>query len=113
LYGPVDEVRQQYAENAVIVSGTGDWAALPGVQTVIPDEAGRSVTLKLDDHTTPDQIMQLVATSPNYHIRSFALAVPRLNDIFIRVAGGVPENHNGANGLKGGLREPAKNLANR
>src|SRR5438876_788381 len=25
LYGPVDAVRQQYAENAVVVSGEGDW----------------------------------------------------------------------------------------
>ncbi|MCS6870362.1 MAG: ATP-binding cassette domain-containing protein [Anaerolineae bacterium] len=88
LYGEVDEVRQRYAENAVIVSGQGNWAALRGVMRVQPDETGRNVTLYLDNQTTPDQVMAELANSPNYSVRSFAIAVPRLNDIFIRVAGG-------------------------
>jgi ABC-2 type transport system ATP-binding protein len=109
LYGPVDAVRQQYAENAVVVSGEGDWARLPGVRSVKVDEAGRSVTLMLDDHTTPDEIMHRLAVSPDYKVRSFALAVPSLNDIFIRVAGG-----NGAS--KESIHETtesAKSMANR
>ena len=110
LYGPVDEVRQQYAENAVIVSGEGDWAALPGVVSVKPDDAGRTVTLRLSDGTTPDDIMQALAASPNYRVRSFALAVPRLNDIFIRVAGGG--NNNQVN-YREVSREPAQNMAHR
>ncbi len=106
LYGPVDEVRQQYAENAVVVSGEGDWGKLPGVVKVKRDEAGRSATLMLDAHTTPDDIMQALAVSPDYKIRSFALAVPSLNDIFIRVAGG-----NGTTNHREGAYEPQKNLA--
>ncbi len=105
LYGSVDEVRQQYAENAVVVSGEGDWQALPGVVSVKPIEAGRAYFLKLDEQVSPDHILQTVATSPAYHLRSFALAVPSLNDIFIRVAG---NNH-----LKEDNLEPAKNLVNR
>ncbi|PJF38888.1 MAG: sodium ABC transporter, partial [Phototrophicales bacterium] len=31
LYGNVDDVRRQYAKNAVIVEGTGDWEKLQGV----------------------------------------------------------------------------------
>ncbi|HVO41025.1 MAG TPA: ATP-binding cassette domain-containing protein [Aggregatilineales bacterium] len=108
LYGSVDEVRQQYAENAVIVSGRGDWATLPGVVSVKTDEAGRYFTLKLDNQTTPDAIMQALATSSIYKINSFALAVPSLNDIFIRVVG-----NNGSNGAKEGQHEPAKNPAYR
>lgn len=88
LYGSVDEVRQQYAENAVIVAGQGDWARLPGVASISKtDESGRSYKLMLDTGTTPDQIMQRMAADPNTHVTSFALAVPSLNDIFIRVAG--------------------------
>ena len=83
----MDEVRQQYAENAVIVSGEGDWQALKGVRSVKTDDNGRSYTLMLDDSTRPDDILQAVATSQNYHLHAFALAVPSLNDIFIRVAG--------------------------
>jgi ABC-2 type transport system ATP-binding protein len=90
LYGSVDEVRQRYAENAVTVSGTGDWQALPGVRSVKAANHGHVVTLLLDEHTTPDAVMQRLATDPAYHVRSFALAVPSLNDIFIRVAGESP-----------------------
>ncbi|PJF34979.1 MAG: sodium ABC transporter [Candidatus Thermofonsia Clade 1 bacterium] len=88
LYGEVDEVRQRYAEKAVIVSGQGDWSALRGVVRAQPDENGRNIMLHLDDQTTPAQILAELANNPNYSVRSFALAVPRLNDIFIRVAGG-------------------------
>ena len=105
LYGPVDEVRQQYAENAVVVSGEGDWRKLPGVRSVKVEESGRSATLMLDDRTTPDDIMQALAVSPDYKVRSFALAVPSLNDIFIRVAG--TNNH------RENTYEPAKNLSDR
>jgi ABC-2 type transport system ATP-binding protein len=107
LYGSVDEVRQQYAENAVIVSGEGDWQALKGVRSVKSDDAGRSYTLMLDDATRPDDILQATAASPNYHLRSFALAVPSLNDIFIRVAGG-DDAANGSFAIdKGAAHEPA------
>jgi len=105
LYGSVDEVRQEYAENAVVVTGQGDWRKLPGVRAVKADEAGRTFTLFLEDHTTPDNIMQALAASPDYHIRSFALAVPSLNDIFSRVAGG--------NTHQEVVLEPAQNLVNR
>jgi ABC-2 type transport system ATP-binding protein len=90
LYGQVDAVRRQYAENAVVVSGQGDWAALPGVIKVVPEESGRAFTLLLAEQTTPDNVMRALADDPKYHIQSFALAVPSLNDIFIRVAGEAP-----------------------
>lgn len=98
LYGSVDEVRNQYAENAVIVSGQGEWSQLPGVVEVKPEDSGRAFMLKLNNDTTPDMVMQAMATRPDYHVRSFALAVPRLNDIFIRVAGdnGTSERANGS-----------------
>jgi ABC-2 type transport system ATP-binding protein len=108
LYGSVDEVRQQYAENAVVVSGEGDWAKLPGVHSVRTDEAGRTSTLMLDAQTTPDHIMQAIASSPAYKIKSFALAVPSLNDIFIRVAGGNGNHHSEEK-----VYEPEKNTNHR
>ena len=87
LYGPVDEVRDRFAENAVVVQGQGDWAALPGVESVEADETGREYTLHLAEGVTPRMIMQALAASPEHHVRSFALAVPSLNEIFIQVAG--------------------------
>ena len=99
LYGSVDDVRQQYAENAVIVSGQGDWAQLTGVIEVRKmDQAGRHSKLMLDTTTTPEQLMQHMAANSDFHVRSFELAVPSLNDIFIKVAGGVESLTNGNNG---------------
>jgi len=106
LYGSVDEVRQQYAENAVVVSGQGNWMALPGVQSVKSDEAGRNFTLKLDSATRPQDVLRAIASNQDYRLQSFALAVPSLNDIFIRVAGqnsnGSNDNHNPAKAINYG-----------
>ncbi|MCC7447442.1 MAG: ATP-binding cassette domain-containing protein [Anaerolineae bacterium] len=110
LYGSVDEVRHQFSENAVRIEGEGDWSRLPGIRAIKPDEAGRSVTLLLGEGTTPDDIMQAIAVSPNFKIRSFALALPSLNDIFIRVAGG--DMGSGSNHREAAY-EPAQNLAHR
>jgi ABC-2 type transport system ATP-binding protein len=107
LYGSVDEVRQQYAENAVVVSGEGNWTALPGVVSVSVEEGGRAHKLRLAENTTPNHILNAVATTPGYKINSFALAVPSLNDIFIRVAG-TPERVATQHNAKEAVYEPAK-----
>jgi len=93
LYGPVDEVRSRFAENAVVVEGEGDWKALPGVKSVDVDEFGREYTLHLAEGVTSDDMMHAIAASPVHKIRSFALAVPSLTDIFIQVAGRNGNNH--------------------
>ncbi len=96
LYGDVEEVRQRFAKNAVIIEGEGDWAALDGVKQVESVENGRQVTLYLQDGVTPDHIMERMAVSTAYHVRRFELAVPSLNEIFIQVAGsGRNGNHGG------------------
>jgi ABC-2 type transport system ATP-binding protein len=91
LYGTVDEVRQRFAKNAIIVEGDGDWAALKGVVAVEPGENGRGALLRLAQGVTPDDVMAAMAVGADYHVRRFELAVPSLNEIFIEVAG----RHNG------------------
>ena len=97
LYGAVDEVRQRFADNAVIVEGEGDWTALQGVARVDAHDNGRSVTLRLAEGVTPDDVMEAMAVGADYRVRRFELAVPSLNEIFIKVAGedaavtGTPE----------------------
>jgi ABC-2 type transport system ATP-binding protein len=95
LYGDVQEVRERFADNAVVVEGDGDWASLQGVESVDEGENGREFVLHLADGVTPDDIMQAAAVSKNYHVRRFELAVPSLNEIFIQVAGGNNHNHSG------------------
>ncbi|WP_119067252.1 ABC transporter ATP-binding protein [Aggregatilinea lenta] len=96
LYGSVQDVRDRFAENAIIVEGDGDWNALPGIASVENAENGREVVLHLASGITPDNIMQEMAASQNYRVRRFELAVPSLNEIFIQVAGG---NHTQPNDL--------------
>lgn len=98
LYGSVQEVRERFAENAVIVEGEGDWAALEGVAAVEVHDNGREFLLRLADGVSPDHIMQAAAVGQDYHVRRFELAVPSLNEIFIQVAGGNGNNGHRANG---------------
>lgn len=90
LYGPVDEIRRQYAQNAIIVEGRGDWAALPGVASVERfDNGRRGAVLHLQEGVSSDSVLAAITASGSAHIERFELAVPGLNDIFIRV---VEEN---------------------
>lgn len=88
LYGPVEDVRNRFALNALLVQGEGDWTAIPGVSSVTSGRNGHDAQLNLADGVTPDQIMQAIATSPNHKLRSLAMAVPNLDEIFVQVAGG-------------------------
>jgi ABC-2 type transport system ATP-binding protein len=86
LYGPVDTIRRQYAINAIIVQGKGDWSALPGVARVETKENGtKGYLLHLKDGVTPDSVLMSIVSSNLTQIERFELAVPSLNDIFIRV----------------------------
>jgi ABC-2 type transport system ATP-binding protein len=99
LYGSVSEIRERFAENAVIVEGEGDWSALPGVALARPSDNGRAYVLTLSEGTHPDDVMEAAAIGSDYRVRRFELAVPSLNDIFLRVAGNNrPAAHNGTNG---------------
>ncbi len=106
LYGGVDEVRQRFAKNAIIVEGEGDWASLAGVTSVERGENGREVLLHLAANVTPDDVIGAMASGAAYHVRRFELAVPSLNEIFIEVAG----NGNNSNGKNG---KPARTEDNR
>lgn len=85
LYGAVDDVRRQYATHAIEVEGTGDWASVPGVASVKASENGRSAILELQDGVSNNTILAALSQTPGIEVQKFALAVPRLNDIFIRV----------------------------
>lgn len=88
LYGKVDEVRQKYAQNAVVVEGEGDWSALQGVARVEKQQRNGEVMLFLADNSSPTQLMATLATHPEYQVRRFELAIPGLDEIFIRIAEG-------------------------
>lgn len=89
LYGTVDEVRQRYALPAVRVQGGGDWSTLRGVESVETPENGRGeIVLYLKPDATPESLLAEIASRSDLHIRSFELAVPSLDQIFIEVVQG-------------------------
>ncbi|MBN2471416.1 MAG: ATP-binding cassette domain-containing protein [Anaerolineae bacterium] len=87
LYGTLDEVRQRFAENAILVQGEGDWASVPGVTRVDAGRNGSDARLHLAEGVTTDQVMQAIAASPAHRLTGFQLAVPSLEEIFVQVAG--------------------------
>ncbi len=90
LYGAVDDIRKQYALHAIIVEGQGNWASLPGVASVEPIQNGRKAALlHLEPQATADSVLAAIAASPDTSIERFEMAVPDLNDIFIRVVEGA------------------------
>jgi ABC-2 type transport system ATP-binding protein len=89
LYGTVNEVREEYALPAVRVEGQGDWATLAGVEDVEVSQNGKQSTLlHLKPGIEPDSVLGEIARRDDMHIRSFELAVPSLNDIFVQVVTG-------------------------
>lgn len=84
LNGSLKEVKQRFAPNAVLVAGTGNFAEVPGVISV---EAHNGLQqLNLADSTTPQAVLHALATSPNMQLEHFEVAVPSLDEIFVRVA---------------------------
>lgn len=92
LYGAVNDVRQQFALDAVLIDGEGDWAVLPGVERIEPsNEAHQGDLLYLRPGVTSAELLRELAARPDLHVSKFELAVPSLNEIFIRVVeGGDP-----------------------
>jgi ABC-2 type transport system ATP-binding protein len=82
LYGPLDEIKAQYAEHAVVLECDTLPEALAGVQRV--EKHNHSYELVLEQETSPQAILrQLVETDVTIH--RFEVATPPLEEIFISV----------------------------
>jgi len=91
LYGPVAEVRQRYAQHAVIVEGQGDFITLPGVARVEDDKNNRGAkVVYMDEATSSNDLLAAIAADASVSVNRFEMAIPSLNDIFIIVAGEDP-----------------------
>ncbi|MEM9951467.1 MAG: ATP-binding cassette domain-containing protein [Chloroflexota bacterium] len=88
LYGEVHEIRNEYAQHAIIIEGEGQWEQLHGVAGV-EDVNNRQAAklLHLQPDVTMDEVLAAIAQSPDTNVQRFERAVPSLDEIFIRVAG--------------------------
>ncbi len=84
LYGELDAIRHQYAGHAVLVRAMGKLPQLPGVVEVAPYNHGSRLTLAPE--TTPQDVLRALV-SQNVALEQFEVAVPTLEEIFIRVVG--------------------------
>jgi ABC-2 type transport system ATP-binding protein len=83
LYGQVDEIKRDFAGNAVRLVGDGDFRNLPGV--IETHHENGEIHLVLDHHTKPQDIFKILAQRENLHINKFEIAEPSLDDVFITV----------------------------
>lgn len=83
LYGQVDEIKRNFAGNAVELEGQGDFTNLPGVL----DTRSQNGThhLALAPGTNPQDIFRTLATHNDVKIERFEIAEPSLDDIFVAV----------------------------
>ena len=83
LYGPVHEVKRNFAGNAVAIEGQGDFEQIPGVLETRRENGTWHLALEVG--TDPQAIFQALATRGNVRIERFELAEPSLDDIFVQV----------------------------
>ncbi len=86
LYGGVDDIRRQYADNAVRVTAQGEWPALEGATE--SSRKGNMRTFTLPKAMTSQAFLATLASAPNLTVESFDLALPTMDDIFVKVVSG-------------------------
>lgn len=82
LYGDLAGIRRLHSGHAVLVRTTQELPDLPGVEEVTIHNG--STKLTLEDHTTPQDILCQL-TAQEVILEKFEIAIPTLDEIFIRV----------------------------
>lgn len=91
LYGRVDEIKRRFAGHAVSVSGSGDFAHVPGVLEARPPGENGAWHLALQPGSEPHDVLRALAARPDVVIDRFEIAETSLDDIFITVVQGKGE----------------------
>jgi ABC-2 type transport system ATP-binding protein len=82
LYGNLDEIRHRYSGHAVLVRAAGDLPTVTGVEQVSPHNDAFKLTLARD--ITPQDVLHALMAQ-NVVLEKFEIAIPTLDEIFIRV----------------------------
>jgi ABC-2 type transport system ATP-binding protein len=86
LYGRVDDIRRDFAANAVVLEGEGDLSGLPHVLEARQENGGWR--LSLETGADPQEVLKELVARPGVRLERFELAEPSLDDIFITVVTG-------------------------
>jgi ABC-2 type transport system ATP-binding protein len=86
LYGPVSQIKRDFAANALVVEATGDLTGLPQVLDARQEDG--AWRLSLQTGADPQQVLRALLERPGVKIDRYELAEPSLDDIFITVVTG-------------------------
>jgi ABC-2 type transport system ATP-binding protein len=86
LYGPLDEIRRDFASHAVEVDLEGTLDQVPGAQRIIPRDGG--YRLLLEDGVEPKTVLKTLVNMPEVTVERFERAETTLDEIFVRVVEG-------------------------
>jgi ABC-2 type transport system ATP-binding protein len=88
LNGNLNEVRRRFSGNAVLVQAAGELPAVAGVDQV--ESRNGTVLLRLAEGTAPLDVLQELVDK-RVPLEKFEIAIPTLDEIFIRVVEGDVE----------------------
>jgi ABC-2 type transport system ATP-binding protein len=88
LYGRVDEIKRRFAGHAVSVTGSGDFASVPGVLEARPPGENGAWHLALQPGAEPRELLRTLACRSDMSIERFEIAEASLDDIFITIVQG-------------------------
>ncbi len=89
LYGEVDQIKRNFAGNAVTITGQGDFTNVPGVLDA--RQVNGDWHLSLAPGAGPQDVFRALAARDGLKIERFEIAEPSLDDIFIWVVQGKQE----------------------
>ena len=94
LYGKVDEIKRDFAGNAVVVEGQGDFSHVPGVLEA--RQQNGSWHMALETGVTAQSVLKSLALREGIKLDRFEIAEPSLDDIFVSVVqGGFAQRSSG------------------
>jgi len=82
LYGGLNEIRRRFSGHAVLVRTTQELPSIPGVEGIAAHNG--SIKRTLEKETSPQDILCQL-TSQDVILEKFEIAIPSLDEIFIKV----------------------------
>jgi ABC-2 type transport system ATP-binding protein len=86
LYGLVNDIKRNFAGNAVTVQGQGNFEQIPGVLETRRQNSTWHLALEIG--ADPQDVFRTLAERDGVRIERFELAEPSLDDIFVSVVSG-------------------------
>jgi len=87
LYGEVEQIKHDFAGNAVVVAGQGDFSQVPGALEARRENGAWH--LALAPGVSSQDIFRALAARDDVKIERFEIAEPSLEDIFVSVVQGA------------------------